>query len=194
MGVTPLASEAQPARAILASCNGEPAPKPETRSRFEEAMRRMRDSETSGHGLAGGEGLMPFEPPFVQRFTKDGGNDQSSGDPAQGTIASHAVHAAAAPADGVVASGSPTELASSHQDFANRIGLPAQTAGAETQLTMTDQRWLASQAVVRSDGAGGLSVDIQARSDADAEQQRQALRSRLEARGHRVTAIEFDRS
>lgn len=192
MGVTPLASEAQPARPIPASRNGEPVPKPEARSKFEEAMRRMRDAETPEHGLAGREGLMPFEPPFVQRFLQDGGDDQGSGDPAHGTIASHATHAAAAPADGVAASGSPAELASSHHDFANRIGLPAQTAGAETQLTMTDQRWLASHAVVRRDEAGGLSVDIQARSDADSEQQRQALRSRLEARGHRVTAIEFD--
>lgn len=59
---------------------------------------------------------------------------------------------------------------------------------------MTDQRWIASHAVVRRDDSGGLPVDIQARSDSDSEQQRQALRARLEARGHRVTAIEFDRS
>lgn len=193
MGVTPSTSEAS-ARATPASRNGDAPAKPETRSKFEEAMRRMRDGETPEHGLAGREGPMPFEPPFVQRFLQDGGDGEGSGDHAHGTIASHATRAAAAPADGVVAAGAPAEIASSHHDFANRIGLPAQASGAETQLTMTDQRWLASHAVVRRDESGGLSVDIQARSDGDSEQQREALRSRLEARGHRVAAIEFDRS
>lgn len=189
MGVTPSSSEVQPARAAPASRNGEATPKSETCSKFEEAMRRMREGEAPDHGLAGREGPMPFEPPFVQRFLQDGGDDQGPGEHAQGTVAS--TQSAAVPADAVLA-GNAADIASSHHEFANRIGLPAQTVNAETQLTMTDQRWIAAHATVRRDEAGGLSVEIQTRSDADADQQhREALRSRLEARGHRVNSIQI---
>ncbi|WP_423605038.1 hypothetical protein [Sphingomonas sp. MS122] len=195
MGVTPSSSEAQPARATPASRNGEPAPKAETRSKFEEAMRRMRDGEAPDPGLAGREGLTPFDPSFVQRFLQDGGDDRGSGDVAHGTVATATAQLAAAPADGTLAAGSAAEIASSYYEFQSRIGLPSQIAGAESQLTMTDQRWLASHAVVRSDAAGGLSVEVQTRSGSDADQQqREALRSRLEARGHRVSSIEVTRS
>ena len=186
MGVTPPSGEAH--RPTPASRNGEPAPKPETRSRFEEAMRRMHGGDAPDHGLAGGEGLMPFAPPFVQRFLE--GGDQQSENPAQGMPASP--QPAAAAADGAIVSNNPADIASSHYAFADRIGLPAQIGNSETQLTMTDQRWLASYATVRHDEANGLSVEIQTRSDADADQQhREGLRSRLEARGHRVSAIQI---
>ncbi|MCW4460971.1 hypothetical protein OK349_04575 [Sphingomonas sp. BT-65] len=194
MGVTPSSGEAQSTRATPAR-EGAATPKSETRSKFEEAMRRMRDGEAPDPGLASREGLMPFELPFVQRFSKDGGGDQGAGDHAHGTVASSSTQAIVAPAGGAVAASSPAEIASSHHEFANRISLPAQATSSESQLTMTDQRWIASHAVVRRDDAGGLSVEVQTRSDSDADQQqREALRSRLEARGHRVSSIEISRS
>lgn len=195
MGVTPSISEAQAARVTQSNRNDEPAPKPEARSKFEEAMRRVRDGGVQDDNLAGREGGGPFEPPVVRRFLQDGDDGQGSGDQAHGAITPGAAQPAA-PADGAVVAGSPAEIASSHHEFANRIGLPAQTAGSETQLTMTDQRWIATYATVRCDDAGGLSVEIQTRSDANAEQQqqREALRSRLQARGHRVTSIQISGS
>lgn len=194
MGVTPPNSEPQPPRARPARENAA-SPKSETRSKFEEAMRRMREGEGQDL-LAGGEGrLSPFDQPVLHRHRHSAGDERNGGDPAQNLASPPPAQSPSGGAEPAVASGSPADIAPSHYEFQNRIGLPSQIAGAETQLTMTDQRWLASQAVVRSDGAGGLSVDIQARSDADAEQQhRESLRSRLEARGHRVVSIEIGRS
>lgn len=192
MGVTPSSSEVQPARATPATRNAEAAAKPETRSKFEEAMRRMREGGPHDHELAGGEGVTPLDPP-LQRHPQ-GGKDRDGGDPMHGQSGHAPAQPMAAPVETAAAAGNAADIASSHHEFLSRINLPNQSAGAETQLTMTDQRWIASHAVVRRDEAGGLSVDIQARSDADSEEQRQALRARLEARGHRVTAIEFDRS
>lgn len=190
MGVTPSSGEALPARAVPTSRNGEQTAKPETRSKFEEAMRRMRDGEMPEQGPIGREGLMPFVPPFAQRFLEDGGGEPGADEQTQGMVAS--TRLVARGGDGAIAANGAADIAPHHHAFAERVGLPAQAGGGETQLTMTDPRWMAAHATVRRDDAGGLSVEIQTRSDADADQQQhETLRSRLEARGHRISSIEI---
>lgn len=193
MGVTPSNSEPTPARPATAKPERETSPKSETRSKFEEAMRRMREGGAYDQQFAGGEELLPFERPLAQRHSCIAADDRNGGDPVHGLAGPAAAQPAACPAEGVAMSGNAVDIAPSHYEFLSRIGLPAHSSGVETQLTMTDQRWFVSHAILRHDDTGGLSVEIQTRSDADAEQQRQALRSRLEARGHRVTSIHLDR-
>lgn len=195
MGVTPPSSETQATRATPPR-ESAATPKTETRSKFEEAMRRMREGGAHDHQLTGGEGLMPFEQPVLQLHPRSAKDERNGGDLAHGSGNPGPTHHASGVAEAMAMSGSSAEIAASHYEFQSRIGLPSQISGAETQLTMTDQRWLASHAVVRSDEAGGLSVEIQTRSDADtdAEQQREALQSRLEARGHRISSIHLGRS
>ena len=193
MGVTPPSGEMQATRATP-SRESAATSKTETRSKFEEAMRRMREGGAHDHQLTGGEGMHPFEQSVLQLSPRSVKEERDGGDLAHGAgIAAPAQHSPVAEA--MALSASPAEIAASHYEFQSRIGLPSQISGTETQLTMTDQRWLATHAAVRSDEAGGLSVEIQTRSDADAdaEQQREALQSRLEARGHRITSIQFDR-
>lgn len=192
MGVSPSSGEAQPARATAAGRDSGIAPEAETRSKFEEAMRRMRDDGAHDQRLAGGEERMPFEPSLVRRHPH-AADDRNGGDLAHGPAGPAAAQPAARPAEGAAMSGNAADVPPSHYEFLGRIGLPAHSSGIETQLTMTDQRWLASHATIRHDGTGGLSVEIQTRSDADSEQQRQALRLRLEARGHRISSIHIDR-
>lgn len=194
MGVTPSSSETQVTRATPAR-DSAATPKTETRSKFEEAMRRMREGGPHDHQLTGGEGLTPFEQPVLQQHPRSARDERKGGDLAHGSANPAPAQPVPVTTDAMVMSGSPAEIASSHYEFQSRIGLPSQVSGAESQLTMTDQRWLASHAIVRSDAAGGLSVEVQTRSDSDADQQqREALRSRLEARGHRVSSIEISRS
>lgn len=194
MGVTPSGSEIRPARAAPAR-DGAARPDTEIRSKFEEAMRRKRESPAQTESLAGGEGLMPFEQPALRqqvRSAADGGNDDGL---AHGSANPAPAHSMPAATGSTAMGGSPAEIAQSHYAFQDRINLPSQISGSETQLTMTDQRSLASHATVRSDTGGGLSVEVQTRSDRDSDrQQQETLRSRLEARGHRVASIEMYRS
>ena len=191
MGVIPPNNEAQP-RTTLASRDGASTPEPETRSKFEEALRRSKEGGAHDPELLGDAEPLAFDPPFVQRGPIATGDDRNGSDDLVPAVPGSPL---ASPHGGEEAaiSGEAADLPLSHFEFVNRVNLPTQGAAAESQLTMTDQRWLAASAIIRRDDAGGLLVEIQTRSDAQGEQQqRQALRSRLEARGHRITSIRFD--
>ncbi len=193
MGVRPPGSEIPPTR-VTPARDGAVKPDTEMRSKFEESMRRKREPEAQAGELAWGESLMPFEQPVLQRQPGLAGDDRNLGDFLQGSATPAPAPVTPTTADGMAATGSPAEIAHNHYAFQDRINLPNQISGRETQLTLTDQRWLVSHATVRSDPDGGLSVEVQTRSDRDSDQRhREVLRSRLEARGHRVASVEINR-
>lgn len=175
---------------------------PEVRNKFEDALAKRRkagpaetdrfggDATANAHGQAqpAVTGQKPFEgfgdQPHKGKSTKPEAMsaDASGAAPQQGTP----VAAATDPAP--LAAPQSANLPTSFAEMVARIEMPASATGGETLLTMSDTRWLATQAVISRDDAGGLMLDIDSRGD-DAERQRDELKARLEARGHRVGEI-----
>lgn len=169
--------------------------------RFEDALTRNtsedRDADTPDEALenASGEPARGF---FLhahlgkdreegdRRWASRGLNENSRSEPANAhPIQTHA----SAVSDAVPAQSSHALPSTSTAEMAMRMALPQGMHGAETSLLMTDPRSIASQAVIVQDSAGAMSLDIDARQDGSSEQQRQELKARLEARGHRLASI-----
>ncbi|PCD03214.1 hypothetical protein COC42_01990 [Sphingomonas spermidinifaciens] len=178
---------------------GDPAPEPEQRARFEDALSR-REPRQEGkqlHGEQPAPDLAQLGHAPYQGFdlTQDQGRrDRGTREEALAML--DGLRPAPAPAQ-LPADAAPSALPqaaalpTTHAEFAQRLDLPTQPLGGEFQLSMSDTRWLASHAVVARDNAGGLSLDVSTNSDSDAEAQRAELRARLEARGHRIDRIDF---
>ncbi|AHE54857.1 hypothetical protein [Sphingomonas sanxanigenens] len=204
MGMIPI--DQPPARpaALPQQARSERQPEPELRDRFEDAMAKRRKAGTGeperfsgatpasapGHAHPPVTGQQAFEGYGDQpRKGKAMAADAKSSDAPTATPQQNAPLAAAEPAP--VSAPQSANLSASFAEIVARIDMPASATGGETLLTMSDTRWLATQAVIARDDAGGLMLDIDARGD-DAEQQREALKARLEARGHRVGKIRIN--
>ncbi|MGF7146932.1 hypothetical protein FHS96_000541 [Sphingomonas zeicaulis] len=179
-------------------------PEPELRDRFEDAMAKRRKAGSGATERFSGETPAPThghaQPPVTgqQAFEGHGEHPRKGKQIAADTKVSEA--AAATPQQSApVAAADPTPVSAPHSaalsasfaDIVARMDMPTSATGGETLLTMSDTRWLATQAVIARDDAGGLMLDIDARGE-DAEKQREALKARLEARGHRVGEIRIN--
>lgn len=180
-----------------------PAPTRDTEQRFEDALARKisedRETDTpsempedASSETAGG----PLLQAHLGKGRDEGDQRQASrgldeiSSPEPGAAHAHPVqtHASSGP-DGALAQSSPAMLTASFAEMAMRMALPQGAHSAETSVLMTDPRSIATQAVLVQDSAGAMSLDIGARQDGSSEQQRQELKARLEARGHRIADI-----
>lgn len=178
-----------------------PAPPRDKEQRFEDALARNtsedHDADTPGEAREKASGE-PAGGVFLhahlgkdreegdQRRASRGSNENSRSEPAYAhpiqTYASSMPHAAPAQSG-------PASPSASTAEMAMRMAMPQGVHGAETNLLMTDPRSIASQAIIVQDSAGAMSLDIDAGQDGSSEQQRQELKARLEARGHRLARI-----
>lgn len=202
MGMIPI--DQPPARPTSQpqQARSERQPEPELRDRFEDAMAKRRKAGATETGRLSGDAAAPAQQQHAQspvtgqqafegygeqpRKGKAVALDARSADAPAMTPQQNAPALAADPAP--LSTPPSANLSSSFAEIVARIEMPASATGGETLLTMSDTRWLATQAVIARDEAGGLMLDIDARGD-DAQQQREALKARLEARGHRVGSI-----
>lgn len=180
-----------------------PAPTRDTEQRFEDALARntsedreadmpsgMREKASSelASGLLLQGHLGKGRDEGDQRRASRGLDEISR--PESGAAHAHPAQAkTSAVPDAASAQSSPAMLTANFAEMAMRMALPQGAHGAETSVLMTDPRSIASQAVVVQDSAGAMSLDIGARQDGSSEQQRQELKARLEARGHRIANI-----
>jgi hypothetical protein len=178
------------------------APTRDTEQRFEDALTRNTSQGRDADTAKGIQEKTPNEPAAGPMLLGQFGHGRDEGDqrrasrgldeisrpetngPAHSTQASAPVKSDVTPAQPVS-----TMLPTSHAEMALRMALPQAVQGAETSVLMTDPRSIASQAVVVQDSAGTMSLDIGAGQDGSSEQQRQELKARLEARGHRIASI-----
>jgi hypothetical protein len=191
---------AQPARRAGAEGTRDAAP-PETKSRFEDALERRGERRSTREASDGTAAAGEAAPQGEARMTWDGrGGDERRGPRqhavetvAAAGIAPDAPVAGAAHVDtGEVRPAAPLSLSTDFAAFVARLDLPDRPAETMLQLTMPDTRWLASQATIQRGSDGGLTLDIDTRGNGDShdgDDARQALRARLEARGHRVDAL-----
>lgn len=178
------------------------APTRDTEQRFEDALTRHAGDDREADMIKGTQEKTPDEsaggPVFQGQFgrSRDEGDQRRASrglDEVSRSETSGPPHSiqASAPVKSDVTPAQPvsTMLPKSHAEMALRMALPQAVQGAETSVLMTDPRSIASQAVVVRDSAGTMSLDIGARQDGNSEQQRQELKARLEARGHRIADI-----
>lgn len=198
--MTPVAPD-RPAAAAPTPRRPDRAAEPEQRARFEDALAR-REPKQAGKATTG-EPPLP-DPSLAGRLShpgfdlmQGGGHRERGGRDPEATaldgLRPAPTTTAAAPADAPPPPAATPLPAPTHADIAARLDLPAQPAGGEFQLSMSDTRWLASHAVVTRAPEGGLSLDVATNGEGGGEAQRAELRARLEARGHRIDRIDFAR-
>jgi hypothetical protein len=180
-----------------------PAPPRDKEQRFEDALARNtsedRDADTPAEarekasGELAGDILLPANlgkgrDEGDQRRASRGLDETSC--PEFGAANAHfaQVHTSVVP-DAAPAQSSSAMPTASFAEMAMRMALPQGVHSVETSLLMTDPRWIASRAVIVQDSSGAMSLDVGTRQDGSSEQQRQELRARLEARGHRLASI-----
>lgn len=180
-----------------------PAPTRDTEQRFEDALARNTSEDREADMPSGMREKASSEPASGLLLQGHLGKGRDEGDqrrasrgldeisrPEPGGANGHPAQAqASVMSDAAPAQSSSTMLTASYAEMAMRMALPQGAHGAETSILMTDPRWIASQAVLVQDSAGAMSLDIGARQDGGSEQQRQELKARLEARGHRIADI-----